>query len=167
MRHGRSVPAATLPPEKWVLDPAGHAEIDELGRSGRIPLGADWFTSPETKALETARRLTDLPVAVVDDLSEHRRGVHWFDSPEQFRAAVRRAFDVPHEPAVPTWEPLALTQERVVVAVRRILSERAGDVVLVGHGTAWTMLVAALTGRPADLDAWERLRMPDLWVLDT
>ncbi len=36
-----------------------------------------------------------------------------------------------------------------------------------GHGTAWTLLKAELTGRPPDLDAWARLRMPDLWVVET
>lgn len=51
-------------------------------------------------------------------------------------------------------------------AVRRILVAHPGDdVVLVGHGTAWTVLVAALTGRPPDLDAWAALRMPDVWVV--
>jgi hypothetical protein len=32
---------------------------------------------------------------------------------------------------------------------------------------AWTVLVAALTGAPPDLEAWERLAMPDVWTLDT
>jgi hypothetical protein len=33
---------------------------------------------------------------------------------------------------------------------------------LVGHGTAWTLLVAALTGEPPDLARWESLAMPDV-----
>ena len=40
------------------------------------------------------------------------------------------------------------------------------DVVLVGHGAAWTMLVSELTGRPPDLDRWATLRMPDVIALD-
>ena len=40
------------------------------------------------------------------------------------------------------------------------------DLVLVGHGTAWTVLVAALTGAEPDLERWAALRMPDLWTLD-
>jgi broad specificity phosphatase PhoE len=55
----------------------------------------------------------------------------------------------------------------VVRAVRRLRADHDGDLAMVGHGTAWTALVAALTGRAPDLDAWERLAMPDLWVLDT
>jgi broad specificity phosphatase PhoE len=51
--------------------------------------------------------------------------------------------------------------------VGRILAECPdGPVVLVGHGTAWTMLAAELTGAPPDLEAWAALAMPDVWVLD-
>ena len=48
--------------------------------------------------------------------------------------------------------------DRQVFQVLRALT----DVVLVGHGTAWTCLVSALRGAPPDLDAWESLAMPDL-----
>ena len=44
---------------------------------------------------------------MVAELAEHRRGVHWFADPADFRAAVRRAFEQPQERAVPEWEPLA------------------------------------------------------------
>ena len=167
VRHGLPAPDPALPPEQWPLDPDGFAAIDALRASGRLPSDASWFSSPEPKAHGTAAMLTDGPVDVVDDLAEHRRGVRWFDRQEAFRAAVRRAFEVPDERVVPEWEPLAETHERVVGAVRRLLQSPGGDLVLVGHGTAWTVLVAALTGRAPDLDAWERLSMPDLWVVDT
>jgi broad specificity phosphatase PhoE len=166
VRHGRPRPEPDVAPEHWRLDPAGFDDIDALRRSGRLPTVASWFSSPEPKATATAQRLTDAPVTVVDDLAEHRRGAHWFDSGDDFGAAVRRAFDEPERSAVPGWEPLAHTRARVVAAVRRITAGHAGDCVLVGHGTAWTVLVAALTGRPPDLVAWERLAMPDLCVLE-
>lgn len=52
-------------------------------------------------------------------------------------------------------------------AVRRILDVHdADDVVLVGHGTAWTLLVSHLTGRPPDLDRWESMEMPDVLTVD-
>ena len=167
VRHGLVAADPGLPPEQWPLDPAGFDAIHALRVSGRVPSDVTWFSSPETKARDTAARLTDGPVDVVDDLAEHRRGRHWMESQEVFRAAVRRAFEAPEERVVPEWEPLADTRERVVGAVRRLLESPGGDLVLVGHGTAWTLLVSALSGRPPDLDAWERLSMPDLWVVDT
>ncbi len=117
--------------------------------------------------METARRLTHRPVEVVPELAEHRRGVHWFADPADFRAAVRRVFEAPHERVVPEWEPLTALRERLLPAVRRILATHPdGDVVLAGHGTAWTLLVSELTGAAPDLDAWAALRMPDLWVVE-
>ena len=50
--------------------------------------------------------------------------------------------------------------------MHRLRASHPGDLVLVGHGTAWTALVAALTGAPPDLDTWVRLAMPDLWVVE-
>ena len=93
---------------------------------------------------------------MVPALAEHRRAVRWFEDPEAFRAAVRRAFEAPHERAVPEWEPITALRDRLVPAVRRILATHDGDLVLAGHGTAWTLLVAELTGRAPDLDAWAR-----------
>jgi broad specificity phosphatase PhoE len=167
VRHGLSAPDPERPPDTWGLDPAGLADIDALAASGRLPGDALWFSSPETKALATAHRLTDRSVTVVPELAEHRRGVHWFGDPESFRAAVRRAFEDPAARAVPEWEPLAATRDRLLPAARRILDAHPGtDVVLAGHGTAWTLLVSELTGAPPDLAAWAALRMPDLWVVE-
>jgi broad specificity phosphatase PhoE len=167
VRHGLSLPDPATPPETWRLDPRGLADIDALAASGRLPAAAGWYSSPETKALETARRLTDRTVTVVPELAEHRRGVHWFADPADFRAAVHMVFDDPDERAVPEWEPLAALRDRMLPVVRRILGDHPDDdVVLAGHGTAWTLLVSELTGAPPDLDAWAALRMPDLWVVD-
>ncbi len=57
---------------------------------------------------------------------------------------------------------------RLVPAVRRILDVHGGDaVVLVGHGTAWTLLAAELTGEPPDLERWRSLGMPDVITVPT
>lgn len=166
IRHGRPLTDPARPAATWPLDPAGLADIDRLRRSGRLPEKADWFSSSEQKALDTAARLTDGPVTALDALREQRRAARWFDRHDDFTNAVRRAFEHPDRSPVPEWEPLARTRDRLVPVVRRILAERPGrDVVLVGHGTAWTLLVAELTGRRADLQAWARLAMPDLWVV--
>jgi broad specificity phosphatase PhoE len=51
----------------------------------------------------------------------------------------------------------------VVTAVVGILDQHPQrDVVLVGHGTAWTLVHAALIGEPPDLGAWAGLAMPDV-----
>lgn len=158
VRHGLSAATPGLPASAWELDPAGFDDVWAL--RARLPERATWFTSPEPKAVQTAQLLTDAPVGILEDLREHQRGGTWL---EDFGGAVRRAFADPDVPAVPGWEPLSACRARVVPAVRRVLEVHGdADVVLVGHGTAWTVVVAAMTGAEPDLAAWESLAMPDL-----
>ncbi len=167
VRHGLSAIDSSLPPHEWGLDGAGLPAVESLRMSGRLPSQARWFSSPEPKALATAMRLTDAEVAVVDGLREQERDTtHWLDDPGEFPRAVRRAFAAQHQSAHPGWEPLAATRDRVVSAVRRILAAYPeGEVVLVGHGTTWTLMLSELTGSPPDLDAWAALEMPDVWTV--
>jgi broad specificity phosphatase PhoE len=168
VRHGRSAVDPATPPRRWSLAPDAAAGVASLRASGLLPAGAAWYSSPEPKAVATAAALTDRPVTVVDDLREAERPATWFDDPAEFVVAVRRSVQRPDEAAVPGWEPVSVTRSRVATAVRSLLADpdRPKDLVLVGHGTAWTLLVAELTGRPTDLAAWERMAMPDLAVLE-
>ncbi|HEU5037049.1 MAG TPA: histidine phosphatase family protein [Nocardioides sp.] len=161
VRHGRPRIEPGLLPSAWELDPAGFDDIWALRESGRLPTRAHWFTSPEAKAIATAQLLTDADVGIVDALREQvRETADWI---EHFDATVRRAFAEPEVPAYDGWEPLAVTRDRVVTVARSLLEEHAGeDLVLVGHGTAWTVLAAELTGSEPDLDRWATLGMPDV-----
>jgi broad specificity phosphatase PhoE len=165
VRHGRPLQREGVPAREWELDPAAFDDVWALRESGRLPRRAAWFSSPEPKATETAQLLTESDVGVLDDLREHvRDSTDWIDD---FPAVVRRAFARPDVPAYDGWEPLGACRARVVAAARRVLDVHAGeDVVLVGHGTAWTLLVGELRGTEPDLDAWARLVLPDLVVVD-
>jgi broad specificity phosphatase PhoE len=162
VRHGRPLIDPSRPAHEWELDPAGFDDIWAL--RDRLPQGATWFSSPEPKAVGTAQLLTDGDVAVVDGLREMvRESTDWHDD---FEAVVRRAFERPDEPAHDGWETLDACRSRVVAAAENILRIYAGDdLVLVGHGTAWTVLAAALIGAAPDLDRWAALGMPDLITL--
>ena len=163
VRHGRPLVVPGTPAATWDLDPAAYDDVWALRSSGRLPERVAWLCSPEPKAVQTAQLLTDAEVGVVDALREHERSGVWIDD---FPAAVRRAFAEPEVAAVEGWEPLAVCRERVVDAVRRVLEvHRGDDVVMVGHGTAWTLVAADLTGQPPDLDRWAALAMPDVITL--
>jgi broad specificity phosphatase PhoE len=163
VRHGRPLVDRSRPAAEWELDPAAFDDVWALRSSGLLPVEATWCTSPEPKAVQTAQLLTDGEVGVVDGLREHVRGSAWVDD---FVGTVQRAFAVPERPAYDGWEPLARCRERVVETVRGLSAEHPGDLVLVGHGTAWTVLAAALAGEPPDLARWRRLRMPDVIVVE-
>jgi broad specificity phosphatase PhoE len=159
VRHGRPLVDREQPAHAWPLDPAYDDDVRRL--RSRLPAGAAWFSSPEPKAFMTARMLTDSPIEVVPDLREHERNTT--DWMEDFDAVVRRAFAEPEVAAYDGWAPLAQTRRRVVAAVTGIMDRhRDVDVVMVGHGTAWTLVRAALEDTPPDLDWWASLAMPDV-----
>lgn len=164
VRHGLPSQDWTRVPADWDLDPAGFDDVWALRESGRLPARAVWFCSPEPKAVGTAQLLTEGDVGVVEDLAEHRRDTT--ERIDDFADVVREAFAHPDTAAYAGWEPLRACRDRVVPAVRRILDVHAGeDVVLVGHGTAWTLTVADLTGSGPDLERWATLAMPDVLVV--
>ncbi|MCW2833652.1 MAG: hypothetical protein JWN68_1605 [Nocardioides sp.] len=161
VRHGLPVIDPNRPAAEWELDPAGFDDIWALRESDRLPQRAAWFSSPEPKAQQTAQLLTDGETGVIEELREHERGVTAWT--EDFQERVLAAFAHPDTGAVPGWEPLAALRERLVPAVIGILDVHGeDDVVMVGHGTAWTLLVAELTGREPDLVRWRSLGMPDV-----
>lgn len=164
IRHGRPRIDPLEPPDAWPLEPDGGA-VAALRE--HLPRHAVWYSSPEPKAVGTARLLTAGQVVVVDDLREAVRPARWLDDASAFEAVVRRSLLVPDVPAADGWEPASATRARVEAAVRALLAiHDGGEVVLVGHGTAWTLLVASLTQQLPDLAAWATMRMPDLAVLD-
>ena len=165
VRHGRPLIVPGAPAAGWDLDPAAYDDVWALRSSGCLPTRAAWFSSSEPKAIQTAQLLTDTDVGELPDLREHERTGEWI---EDFAGVVRRAFAHPDVPSTPGWEPLSACRARVVPAVRRVLEVHGEeDVVLVGHGTAWTVVVADLAGQPPDLDRWARLAMPDLLTVES
>lgn len=161
VRHGLPLVDRSRPAHEWELDPAGYDATWALRESGRLPRGAAWFSSPEPKALGTAELLHDGEVGVVDGLRELER--HTTEWVEDLGPVIARCFAEPERSAYPGWEPLATCRERVFAATAGILDAHPDtDVVLVGHGTAWTALAAALSGAEPDLDRWHALQMPDL-----
>jgi broad specificity phosphatase PhoE len=168
VRHGDVVPDRG-PASGWALHPEAAAGFAELRASGALPgeAQARWFSSPEPKALGTARALTDTAIGPVDGLREMVRPAEPWRGAEEWRRIVRRSMEELDRPALPGWETGRATTERVVAAVGSIRECCPDDdLVLVGHGTAWTLLVSALTGRALDFDAWLRLRTPDHCVLE-
>jgi broad specificity phosphatase PhoE len=159
VRHGRPDVDRRSAPHLWELHPSAVAQVAAL--RPRLPEQARWFSSPEPKAVTTARLLTDAPVRIVPALREQER--HTTEWIEDFDAVVRRAFQRPDRSAFEGWEPLARTRERVVAAVGSIRERCRGEaVVLVGHGTAWTLARAELLGEEPDLAWWSTLAMPDV-----
>lgn len=126
-----------------------------------LPGAGIWVSSSEPKAAATAALLADADIRLDDDLREAVRSGEYVDR-GTFERQVSRSFAAPATPAAPGWEPLRVTQSRMLRAARAAVVEAGGaDVVLVGHGTALTMLVSALTSTPPDVPAWKHMLFPD------
>lgn len=171
VRHGPPVIDSSNPAATWPLDPEQIGEVDRLCDSGVLPRdGADWFTSTEPKARQTADRLYDGTVHALEDLREAERPVGWFERRE-FVAMVVRSLEHPDVPAYDDWETTQAVRVRTLRTLggaisREVAKTGACEIVLVGHGTAWTVLVASVTDTPPDLAAWQAMTMPDHCTLE-
>ena len=167
VRHGPALVNRRVAAAEWRLSADAPDAVGRLRAAGVLPETAAWFVSPEPKAIQTADLLGPESYEVVDDLREQERTAAWLDD---FEDRVSAALEQPELPAVLGWEPAATTRQRVVDAVRSItvrsMLRGHDDVVLVGHGTAWTLLVAALTDAAPDIDAWRAMGTPDHCVID-
>lgn len=165
VRHGRPLVDPSAPSREWRLDPAGAGEIGALRTA--LPASATaaaWFSSDEHEAVATARLLTNSGVRPVPELREAARS-SFVEDRAAFADAVSRGLQHPATAALPGWEPLEQTRQRIVDTVAGLISRSAGDVVLVGHGTAWTLLRHHLVGGPLP-QILPPMAMPDLLVLD-
>lgn len=166
VRHGPPLIQPGRAASTWPLDPSRTSEVQQLlpVLRRRAP-AAVWHSSDEPKAVATARLLTNEVVGTWPALREAHRS-DWFATHEEFRAAVLNAFDEPSRSVRPGWEPLDETRRRISTAVADIRDRDGDELVLVGHGTAWTLLISDITGCRPDLLAWSRLRVPDLCTVD-
>lgn len=174
IRHGRPVVDAHASASAWRLAPDDGPFVT-LAASSEFPRSARWVSSDEPKAVDTARRLRSLLELTADDIDQtaslremHRPAV--LADAAAFRRAVEKSVLQVGEPAAAGWETGTSVRDRIYAEAARRCAESdpagSGDVVLVGHGTAWSLLVAAILDRPVDVAGWQRLRMPDWCVLD-
>ena len=142
LSHPQVIQDPATPVTRWRLSPQGRARLHApwAHRITRI------FSSPETKALETAQALRpDLPPEIHADLSENHRP-HYLP-PEEFEAAADAFFAHP-QTAQNGWEPAAQAQSRILAAFLRLTQGGTAPVLFSGHGAVGTLLHQALSGQP-------------------
>lgn len=150
-----------MPAARWRLSAEGIARAAAL--AGRLqPGNADRiFTSPEPKALHTARILGaawTMPVEEVAGLREHERPEARILPSDQFEERVRDVFARPSE-AVFGAESADAALGRFDFTVADLLEQSDRDVVIVSHGTVIALFVAKHTGRNA-FEFWKQQQMP-------
>lgn len=152
----------------------------QLSENGRIlaqqlaPKLADYtptrvITSHEAKAIETGQIIADhlqLPCHSADDLQEHdRRGVPFFESQQDFFAAVNRFFNQPDELVFGN-ETAVQARERLSTAVIQQIAQHPDDTLaIVSHGTVITLFLTHHNPQLDTIPFWQSLTLPSALVL--
>jgi broad specificity phosphatase PhoE len=152
----RDVPAA-----QWRLSDDGIARARELARRVAAPDSTRIFTSVEPKAKETARVLAEewrTTCEAIPGLHEHERPEAQLMTREAFELKVRELFARPNEKVFGS-ESADRARRRFTMAVMKLVSSTAGDVVVIAHGTVITLFVAEAAG-VEPFAFWKKLEMP-------
>lgn len=161
VRHSLPEIRRDVPAAEWRLSAEGIARARAFARRVHPSGSTAVFTSAEPKAVETARALAGewgLAVEEVPGLHEHERPQAQLLSREAFEQKIRELFSRPDEIAFGA-ETADQARRRFTMALMRVVTRAAGDVVVVTHGTVMSLFVAEATGLEP-FSFWKRQEMP-------
>lgn len=160
VRHAMPEVTRGLARSLWPLSEAAREDCVLLAHALPAGLAASVLTSEEKKARDTATIIglrRGLKVEVDPRLGEVDRPEIW---DEDYRAVAERYLATGSEPG---WEPQESAARRMGEAVAERLERGGeGDVVVVSHGLAIALYLAAMV----DVDVvsfWRQLAFPDAW----
>ncbi len=153
----------------WQLSPTGEQQARDLGRSPSWAELTLIASSPESKAVATARPVAEavaLELQIEPDLHEVGRGETPLVSAEEYQALVAAHFASPGE-SVSGWEPGAQAAARAVACIERLTARAPGSLCVVSHGLVLSHYLAHVRGLPApDLEEWRAIPLPGIAVVD-
>lgn len=142
-------PAVPVP--DWSLSATGRARAALAARLPVFRQLEQVYSSAETKAVETARIISDalgVPAAVLPLTHENDRSATGFLPPDAFETVADAFFARPFE-SVRGWERAADAQSRIMAESAGAIAEAMDrDVLMVGHGAVGTLLYCRLAGLP-------------------
>jgi broad specificity phosphatase PhoE len=143
LSHPQVTVDPTTPVPLWSLSPQGRARLQALPWTARLTA---IFSSPETKALQTAALLRpDLAPHIDPDLAENHRAA--FLPPPAFEAAADAFFAQPDHPPQ-GWESARAAQTRIRTAFDRLTQGVTTPILFSGHGAVGTLLHQSLSQTP-------------------
>ena len=165
VRHSAPLIDPSVPPGEWPLSPEGEEASRQLAQRFHT-LPASVCSSPEAKAVQTARLLTQgwgVQVEVEAGLREVE-GRAWANSPTEYERAVSRYL---RGEVVEGWEERGNAQKRIVAVVEEAMGAQE-DLLIVSHGLVLVLLLSwLLEMKPGMLfRVWQGMRFPDLCALD-
>jgi broad specificity phosphatase PhoE len=170
VRHARVHAEHDKPHNLWGLTREGRCDAGALADDPAVNAVTLFASSYEPKAVETAAAVArGRPIVKVEDLGElDRSAAGWIDSDEERLGLVQAIFDRPAD-NIGGCESAAHALTRFTRAVDGLVAEYPKDeLAIVSHGTVLALYMAHLRGLvKADFEAWRRIRLPDVAVVDT
>jgi probable phosphoglycerate mutase len=165
VRHAAVDFAPGRPSRDWHLSMEGRAEATRLAGDSIWEGAEALYVSPEPKAMGTAQRIAaprGMRIVLEQDLREVERPWVGEGSYREVAASYLRG------ESVPQWEPRQVAQTRIRTAVDGLRGSES-DVVIVSHGLLLSLLTETWIDEEIDqlVSRWERMRFPDLAVIDT
>jgi broad specificity phosphatase PhoE len=161
IRHVEVALRAGTPPEEWLPTPAGLEAAERLALESFAPGLTLVASSPEPKAVATARPLsaaTGAELRVEDDLREARRPGTPILERDAYVALVARYLAGEE---VPGWEPAAAARARFAACVERVAAGGRGPLAVVTHGLVLSLYLGY------GVEEWRALRLPDVRAVST
>lgn len=166
VKHGQPQIVAGHPPSSWARSPEGRlAAIALAGLLAAFTPSALW-TSPETKARETALAMGQalgLSVAIDAGLAEHHADSGPFTAQDEFERRVERMFSRPEELVMGEETGLA-ARLRFDAAMARISANGGETKVIVAHGRIITLWLSHRLGFEP-MAFWRRLALTSAAVV--
>lgn len=179
VRHAAPLPDPHRDPADWALAESGRMAARQLRVLALFEHVGGLFSGPERKQRETLEPLAhhyELPVGEVSAFAESG-AAEWLEG-EQFLETVRRFFVTPEVAPAHGWEAARVAAERFARGVDQLMPHFP-PVVYQGHVlpgmfavcsggrvlTAYLQMLEGWNGEEA-FKHWERLRMPDIAVLE-
>ena len=164
VRHANVEIDPDVPAPRWRLSDKGQSDAARLAGASSWRQLALVASSPEPKALETARPIAvaaGLHVRVDADLREVERSPALMS-----RKEWRETVDTYLRSGLPGWEAPDAAAERLALRVDALAAEADGSIGVVSHGTVLTLFLAARAGRPPSLADWSAIPLPGVCVFD-
>jgi broad specificity phosphatase PhoE len=166
VRHAEIKVDPDVPPEQWeLMDNASDAVVEMFNGIETDSIDRIYY-SPLPKSSQTADiigRIYGIDKVKRDCLREVERHFPYVNH-GTFTRYIDRYLSG-HDSR--NFEKYEDVRERIVRCVTEILRESAGkSVMVVSHGVVLTILYRFLIGTTLDVNGWQKLKMPDLSVVD-
>ena len=169
VRHSVPEIDPDVPSFQWHLSDEGRKQCFQLAENLKAYTIKVIFTSPESKAQETAEilatQLGNMPVDVHEGLREHdRRNVGWVE--DGFDELLRKFYEHPAE-KVFGLETALQAAKRIEKAIEDCWEQGSGyDIVIVSHGTVMSLYVSRVVRGVTPFEFWKQLKMPMAIVMN-